>query len=256
MCADIFLSPVNYLAGDALSAISMRLFWLKAKEEQGCEFVINHKTNDILFKLMPGEAGFFAVKSKKIFIKDGSVNGSELKVVSMAKLQAFIDAGNRVTEKNRKKEILYGFSQCRLFEPLSRKKIEYWLLSQSVKTCQGMEDIVQLIRDNECYWIVNYLLTHADGYKSLREIGGRYGLSVSHFRRLSKSALGNTAKVEMCDWRLIRAILDIMGDEHNLTAVAMKHGYASLSHFSGDVKNRFGIPPRDLKKMINCELLK
>ncbi len=256
MCADDFLSPVTYSAGDELSAGTTRLFWFEAGAEQGCEIIINQQDEDIRFNLTGGEAGMFAVKSKKMLIKAGSVSGVEVNVIAMAKLQAFIDAGSRAVGKTRKRETLFGFSHCKRPQQLSWKKFEYWLISQSVKKCPGMDNIVQLIRDNECYWIVNYLLTHSDEYKSLREIGGRYGLSVSHFRRLSKSALGNTAKVEMCDWRLIRAILDIMGDEQNLTAIAMKHGYASLSHFSGDVKNRFGIPPRDLKKMINCELLK
>lgn len=256
MCAGDFLTPVTFTAGDELSATTTRLFWLEATGAQGCEMVISQNGDSVRLHLHAGEAGMFAVKSKKVLIKSGEVKGVEAQVIVMAKLQAFIDAGSRTGGHTKKREILYGFSRCRHPGELSRRKFEYWLISQSVKQCAGIDNIVQLIRDNECYWIVNYLLTHSDEYKSLREIGGRYGLSVSHFRRLSKSALGNTAKVEMCDWRLIRAILDIMGDEQNLTAIAMKHGYASLSHFSGDVKNRFGIPPRDLKKMINCELLK
>lgn len=256
MCADDFLSRVNYSAGEELSAATTRLFWLEARAEQGCEIIIYQAGEEVVFTLQPGDKGMFAVKSKRLLIKQGSIEGLEVNFIAMAKLQAFIDAGSRDCGKTRKREILYGFCPCKCPAPLLRKKFEYWLISQSVKKCAGMDNIVQLLRDNECYWIVNYLLTHSDEYKSLREIGGRYGLSVSHFRRLSKSALGNTAKVEMCDWRLIRAILDIMGDEQNLTSIAMKHGYASLSHFSGDVKNRFGIPPRDLKKMINCELLK
>lgn len=256
MYAGDFLSPVSYAAGDELSAAATRLFWFEAGVMEGCEIIVSQNDCCARLHLAAGEAGMFAVKSRKVLIESGSVQGVELKVIAMAKLQAFIDAGSRTAGQTKKKETLFGFSRYRRPEELSRKKFEYWLISQSVKQCQGMDNIVQLIRDNECYWIVNYLLTRSDEYKSLREIGGRYGLSVSHFRRLSKSALGNTAKVEMCDWRLIRAILDIMDDEHNLTAIAMKHGYASLSHFSGDVKNRFGIPPRDLKKMINCELLK
>lgn len=256
MYTDDFLSPVTYLAGQELSAAATRLFWLEAGEKKGCEIIIDPQGRHLQCCLQPGEAGMFAVKSKTLIVRSGEVHGVEAQIIAMAKLQAFIDAGSQPVASSKKKEIVYGFSPCRRPDELSRRKFEYWLIGQSVKKCPGMDNIVQLIRNNECYWIVNYLLTHSDEHKSLREIGGRYGLSVSHFRRLSKSALGNTAKVEMCDWRLIRAILDIMGDEQNLTAIAMKHGYASLSHFSGDVKNRFGIPPRDLKKMISCELFK
>ncbi|MGL6148964.1 MAG: helix-turn-helix domain-containing protein, partial [Plesiomonas sp.] len=72
----------------------------------------------------------------------------------------------------------------------------------------------------------------------------------SHFRRLCRHALGSAAKAELRDWRMARSLLDVVEGQENLTQVAIKHGYASSSHFSNEIRELLGVSPRGLSNII------
>ncbi|WP_374191068.1 helix-turn-helix domain-containing protein [Candidatus Symbiopectobacterium sp. 'North America'] len=62
--------------------------------------------------------------------------------------------------------------------------------------------------------------------------------------------MGNTAKSALRDWRLGQTLFELINGDNNLTTIAMNHGYASLSHFSNEVKKVIGVSPRNLKKLL------
>lgn len=84
--------------------------------------------------------------------------------------------------------------------------------------------------------------------RSVLVMGSRFLI----FRRLSRRALGNTAKSALRDWRLGQALFELINGDNNLTTIAMNHGYASLSHFSNEVKEVIGVSPRNLKKLLQA----
>ena len=114
-----------------------------------------------------------------------------------------------------------------------------------------MATLASFLRRTEWYWLIRFLLNESVNNGKLHELGARYGLSYSHFRRLCRNALGNSAKSELRGWRIARALLDVVEEGQSLTQVAMRYGYASSSHLSNDIRDAFGVSPRGLWNMIN-----
>ncbi|MFZ4214470.1 helix-turn-helix domain-containing protein, partial [Pantoea endophytica] len=167
------------------------------------------------------------------------------------KLQAFIDAafGQEPVIRTPVWSDLY-LSPFR--KELTDEGFKKWLITLNLKREGRNSNICDLLRSTESYWVIRFLLNSYDNELSLKSMGERYGLSSSHFRRITKQALGNSTKYELCQWRLSNALLELLEGDISITDVAIKHGYASLSHFSNEVKSTLGIPPRKLKNLIEC----
>lgn len=131
-----------------------------------------------------------------------------------------------------------------------RKRCESWFLQQILDPSPMFSHLLALLRRSESYWLVRFLLAQSTCNSTLQTLGQRYGLSYSHFRRLCRHALGSAAKSELRDWRMARALLDVVDGQENLTQVAMKHGYASSSHFSNEIRVLLGVSPRGLSNII------
>lgn len=131
-----------------------------------------------------------------------------------------------------------------------RKSYEYWFLQQILDPSPEFSHLLTLLRRSESYWLVRFLLAQSTCSNTLQELGERYGVSYSHFRRLCRQALGNAAKSELRDWRMARSLLDVANGQEKLTDVAIKHGYASSSHFSNEIKELLGVSPRGLSNII------
>lgn len=131
-----------------------------------------------------------------------------------------------------------------------RKRCEYWFLQQMLAPAPEFRNLLALLRLSESYWLVRFLLAQSTCNNTLRELGQHYGVSYSHFRRLCRNALGCAAKAELRDWRMARSLLDVVEGKENLTQVAIKHGYASSSHFSNDIRELLGVSPRGLSNII------
>ncbi|AWK14311.1 helix-turn-helix domain-containing protein [Candidatus Fukatsuia symbiotica] len=199
----------------------------------------------------PGWKGFMAVKRSSLEVVSGCLPYQPMDIEIMAKLQAFIDKS--MNDKVEKTSPQHYFATIKMDDDLlltSRRDIEYWLLRQTLNPTAGMEKFIALLRNTEWYWLVYFLLDEFNGSSKLQDLGQRYGLSASHFRRLSRRALGNTTKVTLRDWRMGKAVLALIDEEQNLTDIAFEHGYSSLSHFSNQVKETLGVSPRGLRHLI------
>jgi len=181
------------------------------------------------------------------------VISGEIKIISLdfnilAKLQVFIDKANGVGKISGEES--WSYVPAKLKKKPSAKQLEYWLITQCMHNTPGIDSFCSILRGSECYMIVNFLLNESgdNSGQRLQELCQQYGLSSSHFRRLTRKALGNSAKKELREWRLARALLEIFNEENSLTTVAMNHGYSSLSHFSNEVKDVIGVTPKRLKK--------
>lgn len=224
-------------------------WWLVPDNSVGCSLLL-HGDDEQQLKLGPFDTGILGFRGRQISVSSGSVAVLSADFISLAKLQAFIDSALSIPEPTRGEE-WFGFTPLRYRKTLTPRLFESWLLTQNVRRCNESARIISLLRNTEWYWIVRFLLGAYDGEMSLKDMGEKYGLSVSHFRRLCKAALGNSTKEEMCHWRLARALLDMMENGGSITDIAFKHGYASLSHFSKDVKTVLGLPPRDIRNSLN-----
>lgn len=131
-----------------------------------------------------------------------------------------------------------------------RKRCEYWFLQQMLEPSPTFNNLLSLLRHCESYLLVRFLLVQSTCNCTLQELGQRYGISYSHFRRLCRHALGGTAKAELRDWRMARSLLDVAEGRENLTQVAIKHGFASSSHFSNEIKSLLGVSPSELSNII------
>ncbi|MBV8049212.1 MAG: helix-turn-helix domain-containing protein [Paludibacterium sp.] len=106
--------------------------------------------------------------------------------------------------------------------------------------------LLDRLRKLESYWLIRYLLSDAVQQRSLGALAQDYGVSLAHFRRLCNEALGQSAKSARMAWRARRAMLDAILSGETLTCVAIRHGFASSSHYSNEIRRQFGLSPRVL----------
>ncbi|MFK8330055.1 helix-turn-helix domain-containing protein [Pseudomonas sp. BJa5] len=128
--------------------------------------------------------------------------------------------------------------------------LEPWYIHQALGASADYERFAVALRSSEEYWLVHYLLEQGGRQDSLQMLARRYGVSVSHFRRLCRQALGGATKPALRDWRVARALLEAIGEGHSLTEVAQNQGYCSSSHFSRDVRELLGVAPSQLGNIV------
>ncbi|ASX26888.1 helix-turn-helix domain-containing protein [Candidatus Williamhamiltonella defendens] len=207
--------------------------------------------SEMVFK--SGWRGFVAINPSSLQIQSGSLRYKRINVMMMAKLQAFIDKSlvkksvQHISKSNEAFAVVEVPDSSILH---SLREIEYWLLGETLNPKSGTDQFLNLLRNTEWYWVVYFLLNEFNGNNRLKNLCQRYGLSLAHFRRICRIALGNTTKVALRDWRMVKAILDLVLKNQNLTEVAFEHGYASLSHFSSEVKEALGVSPKKLLQTI------
>jgi AraC-like DNA-binding protein len=130
---------------------------------------------------------------------------------------------------------------------LASGSLERWYLTQALQPNVAGQGLAQALRRRESYQLLEFLNEHAVSGCKLHELAERYGVSVSHFRRLCRQALGSRSKTVLRDWRAARALLAVANGPANLTEVAMHCGYASSSHFSRDIRQILGVMPSSLQ---------
>lgn len=225
------------------------VWWIQPKAAEGCEILLSDSDSREKLKLPPFCTGILVSCGKQVSVQTGEANVVNADLVALAKLQAFIDNANPA-QKFEKFASWHTFYPVRNSRKDNDKTFETWLINLNLKPSENARRFIAALRETEWYWVVSYLLESRNQDVSLKTLGDKYGLSASHFRRVSKAALGNTTKEELCHWRLAKALLDLMENEISITEVALKHGYASLSHFSNDVKCMLGVSPKQLKKIL------
>ncbi|MFP7609857.1 helix-turn-helix domain-containing protein [Serratia quinivorans] len=230
---------------------------VKPDTRTGVTLWLGDKENGTSCRLEPGEQMMFACLSQPIAVSAGRMHYFfALDFSALCKLQAFLDAASPTkpqTLPQKKSGSGWGFAPFRVPHPVSFKQIERWFITQSFSSSSEIENIASVLRASENYWLVSFLLQKNAECTRLTELGKSYGLSVSHFRRMARNALGNTTKSELNSWRMARTLLEFIEGKRSLTELAIKHGYASASHFSNDVRMMFGLSPRGLKNVIMSE---
>ncbi|WP_130833463.1 helix-turn-helix domain-containing protein [[Erwinia] mediterraneensis] len=251
---------LSLAAGESLTTRKENIGYLIADPVEGVELLFSWRKQKQQIKKIPaGECGIIALSPLKLDILQGSLTYSELDFASLCKLQAFIDASQK---RNIVPDRPTPWGYVPLEEGLSfqtlNDKLDIWFLEYSLQQSGEACAIADFFRCSESYRLIRFLLDESEKNRPLREISARYGLSSSHFRRLTRYALGNNTKTELRNWRVIRALLASIGTEkkQRLTDTAIEYGYASLSHFSGEVKSLFGASPRKLKNSINNDAIK
>ncbi|QBF29131.1 helix-turn-helix domain-containing protein [Pseudomonas tructae] len=170
---------------------------------------------------------------------------------ALVKLQVFIDEGEGVPG-------LTGTPGVPACLPLGTavarcaQALERWYVQQAFHASADYECFARALRSGEEYWLVRYLLEQGRGQDSLQALAQRYGVSVSHFRRLCRQALGGATKPALRSWRVARALLEIIDEGRSLTEVAQNQGYCSSSHFSRDVRELLGVPPSRLGDIVGA----
>ncbi|MEG3135816.1 helix-turn-helix domain-containing protein [Rouxiella sp. T17] len=243
--------PHIYSEGKQTRITEKKLWLAEVNDINGCELkcILRHSKEGTL-TLKNHWRGLIALDVMALKINKGTLRFFEIDIMKMAKLQVFLDHAISNTDTIETDELCWA-SFPDTVQDLNPDEMEYWLLNQAMRPAEDSKQLVQFLRETECYNLVHFLLSATDDNdQCLQNLCVRYGLSAAHFRRLSRHALGHTTKVTLREWRMTKAVLAFINDPHNMTDVAFAHGYSSLSHFSNDVKKMLGMTPRALRKSI------
>ena len=241
-----------YLAAGGVLEIPRHSLFYTSTEQEPCHLTITMKERVEQTAVNANERGMLVLSPCTVRVQSGSLSYCEIDFPFLVKLQVFVDKSQH-KKKNFNPDCLWGYLPAALGPEASTRSIEYWFLNQTILHADDITAFSDVLKNNEWYDLVDFLLDEScdNSNQRLQVLCSRYGLSVSHFRRLTRYALGKTAKVELRDWRLVRALFELIDGDNNLTTIAMNHGYASLSHFSNEVKDAFGVSPRNLKKILH-----
>ncbi|WP_338474472.1 helix-turn-helix domain-containing protein [Pseudomonas sp. MS646] len=177
-------------------------------------------------------------------------SGGELQVLPVSaaplvKLQAFFDMSDAFAAK-RAEAAPWAVLPVADDVVRSQARLERWFIEQALGGTPGYHAVAQLLRQHESYGLVRFLLEQGTRSEKLNTLAQRYGVSVSHFRRLCRQALGSAAKPALRGWRTAQALLDMSLGNGSLTDVALAFGFASSSHFSKEVRELVGFAPSSL----------
>jgi len=81
------------------------------------------------------------------------------------------------------------------------------------------------------------------------DISKVYGVSESHFRKLSHDVFAKGPKKQLRIWRASRSALQLLDEKVSIVSIAYENGYSSSSHFSSEMKFFFGLSPTELRTL-------
>ncbi|AZC90122.1 Type III secretion thermoregulatory protein (LcrF,VirF) [Pseudomonas chlororaphis subsp. piscium] len=164
---------------------------------------------------------------------------------NLVKLQFFIDQGVAPAAGPARAEPWVSLrEECT--RKLTASGLESWYLTLALRGCNAYQAFARQLRSSESYQLLAFLLERGCGGEKLQDLAGRYGVSISHFRRLCRQALGGGAKSELREWRTAKALLSMADGVVSLTDVALEFGYSSSSHFSKEIRELVGVAPSSL----------
>ncbi|OXJ22043.1 transcriptional regulator InvF [Burkholderia sp. HI2714] len=245
------LNSQEALCSGARRSVPAQEAWLlQFSSDQGACLELTWKEGSESWEAPDGWQGILLLDRVEVRVAAGELRVRPLKLKVFSKLLAFIDEANGVEDARSE---FAAWSLLSHEEPSvwqERKRCEYWFLLQMLEAPASLSPFLALLRHSESYWLVRFLLAQSTGSNTLQDLGQRYGVSYSHFRRLCRHALGGAAKTELRDWRMARSMLDVVERRGSLTQIALMHGYASSSHFSNEIKGLLGMSPRTLCNII------
>ena len=191
-----------------------------------------------------GWEGLIAV-SDTLKMSGGSVQVLPLCETLLVKLQVFIDLGDALTGP-RSGLATWAMLPVACDIVRSHTALERWYIAQAMGGCPDYQAFADVLRHRESYGLVRFLLEQGTRSEKLTDLARRYGVSVSHFRRLCRQALGSATKPALRSWRTARALLNMSLQDGSLTDVALEFGFASSSHFSKEIRELVGFTPSSL----------
>ncbi|WP_434626717.1 AraC family transcriptional regulator InvF [Chromobacterium sp. CV08] len=243
------LNPLETLGAAAKRGVAAQEAWLLQPQEGAASLALAWTSGGATVELPAGRRGLLLLDRLEATVASGRLAFRPLRLEALTKLLAFVDeARDEAQRPCEKRWALLPLADDEIWD--ERRACEYWFLRQVLQPDETFADLLALLRHNESYWLVRFLLAQSAGGDKLQQLGERYGVSYSHFRRLCRNALGSAAKTELRDWRMARSLLDVAEGRDSLTQVALKHGYASSSHFSNEIKGLIGVSPRGLSNII------
>lgn len=186
-----------------------------------------------------------------LVLRDGlHVNGAGLHArplceAPLVKLQAFLDMSDAFVDQ-RADAAPWALLPVADEVARSPERFERWYIEQAMGAGVGYQAVANLLRHHESYGLVRFLLEQGTHSEKLNTLAQRYGVSVSHFRRLCRQALGCAAKPALRGWRTAQALLNMSLQDGSLTDVALEFGFASSSHFSKEIRELVGFAPSSL----------
>ncbi|TCV96660.1 AraC family transcriptional regulator [Biostraticola tofi] len=256
MSKESIISPGTPLVNTFRQDITKQKCWLLKANDNICEMAFHCPEGITRLQLDADWNGLLLMNRVSMEVISGEATYQELPFFTLVKLQVFIDESRGLAIKYARQQHWTTIQLKQLPEIHTGNDIERWLLMQHHNPSDEMSRLASFLRRTECYWLIRFLLNESVNNDKLNVLGARYGLSYSHFRRLCRNALGNSAKSELRGWRIARALLDVVEERKSLTAIAMRHGYASSSHLSNDIRDAFGVSPRSLWNMMTKKSIK
>lgn len=176
---------------------------------------------------------------------NGSVQTRPIQEAPLVKLQVFIDLGEALVDRQSGPA---PWAALPMPDPAaqSHKALERWYIEQAMAGGPAYQAFAGVLRNCESYGLVRFLLEQGTHSEKLTTLAQRYGVSVSHFRRLCRQALGTAAKPALRGWRTAQALLNMSQHNGSLTDVALEFGFASSSHFSKEIRELVGFTPSSL----------
>ncbi|AWY43603.1 helix-turn-helix domain-containing protein [Pseudomonas putida] len=193
--------------------------------------------------LPAGWEGLMAVNGA--FEVKGRLQAQSIVQAPLMKLQVFIDLGNALVDQ-RPLQAPWALLPVPYPNVESERLLERWYIAQAMASGEAWQAFASVLRHTESYGLVRFLLEQGTHSEKLTTLAQRYGVSVSHFRRLCRQALGTAAKPALRGWRTAQALLNMSLREGSLTDVALEFGFASSSHFSREIREMVGFTPSSL----------
>lgn len=193
--------------------------------------------------LPAGWEGLMAINGA--FEVKGRLQAQSIVQAPLMKLQVFIDLGS-VPNDHRSRQAPWALLPVAYPNIESEQALERWYIAQAMAGGEAWQAFASVLRHTESYGLVRFLLEQGTRSEKLATLAQRYGVSVSHFRRLCRQALGTAAKPALRGWRTAQALLNMSLQEGSLTDVALEFGFASSSHFSREIRELVGFTPSSL----------
>jgi AraC-like DNA-binding protein len=250
MLNSMVLQPCETLMPWGARPVVAQEVWLCPPQSGEIGLALDWKSDQALATLPENWQGVLLLDRLKVEVTSGQLSFRAVCVEFLTKLLAFVDANRETTvQASQQRWATLAISDLSVWN--ERRHCEYWFLSQLLGASPVLDDLLAVLRRRESYWLIRFLLQHSESSYNMRELGKRYGVSYSHFRRLCRTALGGNVKTELRLWRMARSLLEFTDGQESLTQLAMKHGYASSSHFSNETKVLIGVSPNRLSTTIN-----
>ncbi|AZC51703.1 Type III secretion thermoregulatory protein (LcrF,VirF) [Pseudomonas chlororaphis subsp. piscium] len=203
-----------------------------------------HRESSVRWCLAPEWQGLLVLRSG-LQVVSGDAWVLALSQANLVKLQFFIDQGV-VSEARSACSEPWAMLSEGLARNQSLQDLESWYLALALQGHGAYQAFAHRLRSSESYQLLSFLLEQGSRSEKLQDLARRYGVSVSHFRRLCRQALGGRAKSELRGWRMARALLSMTEGVSSITEVALEFGYASSSHFSKEIRELVGVTPSSL----------